>query len=192
MRDGEATRARIEAAALKLFVEQGVAETGIREIAAAAGVSEGAMYRHYPGKDALVRGLFTLGLAKFAGDLDALQAARRGTRAKCEAMVRGFAELFDRSPVLFRFILIVQHRELETLPADTPNPVEIVRKVIAAGMAAGDVPKGDADLATAMVMGIILQTATFKLYGRIKASLVALAPTLADACWKVLGTAKER
>jgi AcrR family transcriptional regulator len=192
MRGAEATRTKIEEAALRLFVEQGVAETGIREIAAAAGVSEGAMYRHYPSKEALVWGLFSLGLARFARDLDARQAQARGTRAKCAAMVRAFAELFDETPVLFRFILLVQHRQIDKLAPDAPNPVEVVRRVIADGMAAGEVPQGDADLATAMVMGIILQTATFKLYGRIKPSLTELAPTLAASCWKVLGTAKER
>jgi AcrR family transcriptional regulator len=192
MRDGETTKARIEEAALELFVEHGVAETGIREIAAAAGVSEGAMYRHYPSKEALVSSLFSLGLGQFARDLDALQAKARGARAKCAAMVRGFAELFDRSPLLFRFILIVQHRQLAKLTPESPNPVEVVRRVIADGMAAGEVPKGDPDLATAMVMGIILQAATFKLYGRIKPSLTELAPVLGTACWKVLGTVKER
>ncbi len=37
-----------------------------------------------------------------------------------------------------------------------------------------------------MVMGIILQTATFKVYGRIQQPLGDLAPTLAAACWKTL------
>jgi hypothetical protein len=61
-----------------------------------------------------------------------------------------------------------------------------VRAVVAAGMARGEIPPGDPDLATAMVMGIILQTATFKVYGRIAQPLGALAPTLAGACWNVL------
>jgi hypothetical protein len=66
------------------------------------------------------------------------------------------------------------------------NPVESVRGVIADGMARGEIPAGDADLATAMVMGIILQPATFKVYGRIEQPLSDLAPTLSTACWKAL------
>ena len=54
MRDGTETRKRIEAAALLLFVEKGVAETSIRDIAHSAGVAEGALYRHHAGKDDLV------------------------------------------------------------------------------------------------------------------------------------------
>ena len=42
MRDGTATRERIEQAAMGLFVSQGVSETTIRDIAHGAGVAEGA------------------------------------------------------------------------------------------------------------------------------------------------------
>ena len=48
------TRHRIEQAAIRLFVEKGVAETTIRDIARAVGLSEGALYRHFEGKDELV------------------------------------------------------------------------------------------------------------------------------------------
>jgi len=54
-------------------------------------------------------------------------------------------------------------------------------------MAKGDIPPGDTDLATAMVMGIILQSATFKVYGRIHQPLGAVGGILAEACWKTLG-----
>ena len=46
-------RPKIERAALKLFVEEGIDAATTREIAMSAGVSEGALYRHYSGKDEL-------------------------------------------------------------------------------------------------------------------------------------------
>ena len=51
-------RPKIERAALKLFISEGVDAATTREIADVAGVSEGALYRHYKGKDELpsVRG----------------------------------------------------------------------------------------------------------------------------------------
>ena len=39
------TKERIKAAALRLFVDKGVAETSIRDIALAVGFSDGALYR---------------------------------------------------------------------------------------------------------------------------------------------------
>ena len=49
---------KIERAALKLFVNEGVDAATTREIAEEAGVSEGALYRHYKGKDELALALF--------------------------------------------------------------------------------------------------------------------------------------
>jgi len=186
MRDGETTRGRIEEAALRLFVERGVAETGIREIAAAAGISEGAMYRHFAGKDALVWHLFEQGFTAFAHRLDAAGEAATTLEAKTRAMVGEFCTLFDADPDLFRFILLVQHGQLGKVTPDMANPADVIRATIAAGMKRKEIPRGDPDLLTAMVMGIILQTATANIYGRVKKSLGELAPLLSAACWRVL------
>src|SRR5262249_50423240 len=118
------TKARIEEAALALFVEKGVAATGIRDIAAAVGLSDGALYRHYASKDELVRQLFAAGIAQFAGNLDRLAAGQRRTRGKIDAMVAGFCVLFDQDSVLFRFLLLVQHDQLRHVRPRLVNPVE--------------------------------------------------------------------
>src|SRR2546423_13982042 len=54
-RKGEATRARIVAAAAKLMFEQGVAGTTTEDVRAAAGVSSSQLYHYFADKKALVR-----------------------------------------------------------------------------------------------------------------------------------------
>lgn len=49
---------RILRAALRLFTEKGLCETSIRDIGAAAKLSNPALYKHYESKDALARELF--------------------------------------------------------------------------------------------------------------------------------------
>jgi AcrR family transcriptional regulator len=185
MRDGTATRERIEQTAMGLFVAQGVSETTIRDIAQGAGVAEGALYRHYPGKDELIHALFSRHYAAFARRLDALQTTVRHSRDKLAMMIEECCRVFDEDPVLFRFLLLVQHQSLQRV-AGPETPVEVVHQVIVQGIARGEIPKTDADLATALVMGIILQPATFKTYGRLPGPMLPLAARLTAACWHVL------
>jgi hypothetical protein len=100
-------------------------------------------------------------------------------------MVEECCRVFDDDPVLFRFLLLVQHHSLHRVEG-RGTPVEVVGEAIAQGMARGEIKNGDADLATALVMGIIIQPATFKTYGRLPGPMAPLAGRLADACWNVL------
>ncbi len=185
------TKGRIETAALKLFVDKGVAETSIRDIALAVGFSDGALYRHYASKDELVWCMFKASFESYAQITADIAASESTSRGKIAAMVQNFCNLFDEDSRLFRFLMLVQHGQLDRVTSDMANPVETVRGVIADAMAKGDIPPGDADLATAMVMGIILQTATFKVYGRVHQPLEAVGPILAEACWKTLSVPQK-
>ena len=67
-RDGSQTRERIDRTALELFAEKGVDQTTIGDIARGAGISEGAIYRHYASKDELIWGLFLRQLHRFGAE----------------------------------------------------------------------------------------------------------------------------
>jgi AcrR family transcriptional regulator len=186
MKDGKATKARVARAALGLFVEKGVAETTVRDIAAAAQVAEGTLYRHFTGKDDLAWELFASNFAELAGELDRLQSEQDSLTAKLTVMVEHFCTFFDQDPVLFSYLLLAQHDYLKRVPSDMPNPVDVVHQVIWRAMTGGELPPGDAAAASAMVMGIVLQSAVFKIYGRITTNLTSLSDTLTSACLRVL------
>src|SRR6201992_505331 len=59
--DGDERRKAIVAAAVPLFARNGFAGTTTRELAAAAGVSEALLFRHFPSKQSLYREILTLG-----------------------------------------------------------------------------------------------------------------------------------
>lgn len=177
---------RIEDAALGLFARKGVAGTSIRDIASAAGVSEGALYRHFRGKDEMVAALFAERYAALARTLEHL-AGTGSFAARLRAVIGGLCALHDREPAVFDFMLVVQHEQLPRYDNEGGSPVDALHRLIEAGIAAGDVALRDADLATGIVLGIVVQTATFKLYGRITRPLGTLAPSLADAALRALG-----
>jgi len=53
------TKEKILESALKLFLEKGIRETTIKDIAKDMGITEGAIYRHFVSKDQIVRTLFS-------------------------------------------------------------------------------------------------------------------------------------
>jgi len=55
---GDATRAALIAASRELFGAKGFADTGTDEIVALAGVTKGALYHHFGGKEELFRAVF--------------------------------------------------------------------------------------------------------------------------------------
>jgi AcrR family transcriptional regulator len=177
------TRDRLEKAAIRLFVEKGVTETSVRDIARAVDISEGALYRHYVSKDELVWAAFEHHYVEFASRLETLAQREPDARGKLAAMIRGFCQAHDENPTLFRFLLFVQHAQLNKLAPGTPTPVDAVRRVIERGIASKDIPTQDPDFATALVFGIVLQPVTFAAYGRLPSKMQPMGERLVHAAW---------
>jgi AcrR family transcriptional regulator len=191
MGKAEDTKARLERAALTLFVARGVAETTTKEIAMAASVAEGTIYRYFPSKEQLALDLFLRHHQGLAEALADAQRPAKGLRAKVEAIVRCYCEWADRDWTLFAYHLLNQHSFLIQVPDGAANPVTVVRDVISQAMKAGDIPKRNIDLAAASAIGVVLQAATYKVYGRFTGDLSDHVRFFADAAWAVLAV-KEK
>jgi AcrR family transcriptional regulator len=184
---GLRTQERIEQATLALFADKGVDRTTIGDIARAAGIAEGTIYRHFPSKEELIWQLFSRNYLDLAARLDALQAARRGLRAKLAAMIGMFCSLYEQDPDMFRFLLLVQHGQLERVEPSMQTPVSVLKAVIEGAVARDEIPPQDSEVATAMVLGMVLQVAVFKVYGRIAEPLGKFSDRLTQGCWRALG-----
>jgi AcrR family transcriptional regulator len=191
MGKAEETKARLERAALTLFVARGVAETTTKEIAMAASVAEGTIYRYFPSKEQLALDLFLRHHQGLAEALAEAQRPAKGLRAKIEAIVRCYCEWADRDWTLFAYHLLNQHSFLIQVPDGMANPVAVVRDVISQAMKAGEIPKRNVDLAAASAIGVVMQAATYKVYGRFTGDLSDHVRFFADAAWAVLAV-KEK
>jgi AcrR family transcriptional regulator len=191
MGKAEETKSRLERAALTLFVARGVAETTTKEIAMAASVAEGTIYRYFPSKEQLALDLFLRHHQGLAEALAEAQRPAKGLRAKVEAIARCYCEWADRDWTLFAYHLLNQHSFLIQVPDGAANPVTVVRDVISQAMKAGEIPKRNIDLAAASAIGVVLQAATYKVYGRFTGDLSDHVRFFADAAWAVLAV-KEK
>jgi AcrR family transcriptional regulator len=183
-------KSRIDEAALHLFAERGVDATPVPMIAERAGVAVGSLYRYYANKNELVARLYTENYVRLAGELDRVQAASPSTRDKITAMVRFICGFFDREWDLARFLLLEQHVRLKSY-SGAANPVDIVHDVLADGMRRGEVQPRDAMVATALVMGPVVQAATFRTYGRISSPLSNAADEIAHGIWAAIARQRD-
>lgn len=76
----ERIRRTVQDEALELFVSQGYAATTTRQIAAAAGVTAGALYNHYPSKEALFAAVATAYHKRIGDQSNPLSAVIESTR----------------------------------------------------------------------------------------------------------------
>lgn len=188
MRDGTATKLQIDRTALRLFAEKGIKETTTREIATQANIAEGTLYRHYKSKDDLAWVLFRDNYAELGQQLDQIQEAEDSSKAKIQAMIRYFCHVYEADRDTFTYLFLARHDHMRKLNPRLPNPYLVFRRVVSRGIRKGEIPKQDPDVATSMVMGVVLQVIDSRLLGeRIKHSIASLADTIASACWRVLG-----
>ncbi|KLN60418.1 hypothetical protein WH96_11775 [Kiloniella spongiae] len=187
MRDGTATKNKINRVAMELFAEQGVTETTTKDIASGAGIAEGTIYRHYKSKDELVKKLF-LSLYEEQGNyLRDIAASEKDPKQKIADMIARFCQLFAEDKALFTFLLLTQHGQLKEVPDDMVTPVVVLRDMIAQGQGIGIIKQGDPDLMAAMVLGVVVQPAVFHVYGRLTQDYKSFTQDLTEAAWGVLG-----
>ncbi|WP_425407769.1 TetR/AcrR family transcriptional regulator [Hyphococcus sp.] len=188
--DAGTTKARIERAALTLFCAKGVDAVTTREIAAASGVSEGALYRHFTSKESLAETMFSAIHKRLGESIRKAAAGGRTIEETARAIVAGYAAVADEDWPLFAYHLLTTHRFLPFTDASArnsaDNPVTLVEDIIGAAMDRGELAKGDAAFKAAAALGVVLQTALHKKYGRIEGGLASRAGALGDAVIAVL------
>jgi AcrR family transcriptional regulator len=158
---------RIERAALEVFVRDGVDGATTRAIATQAGVSEGALYRHYRSKDELAITLFMTVHRRLSGLIEESAAGATGIRAKAATIVAAYCQVADEDWLTFSFHLTQIDRFIPYYQDDGRDPVTVVENVIKAAMISAELPPADPRVLAAMAIGVITQTAQNKAYGRI-------------------------
>jgi AcrR family transcriptional regulator len=110
---GTESRERILTAAETLFAQRGFKGTTTRDLAAAAGLHEAILFRHFPRKEDLYRQVLERKLSRNRGaalDEMAQAAAARHDRRFFETLARGLLTRFEEDAAIPRLIL---HSALE-------------------------------------------------------------------------------
>jgi AcrR family transcriptional regulator len=102
---GQATRDHLVMVATRLFGEQGYEDTSIEDVLSGAGVSRGALYHHFAGKEALFSASFQLVEGRMTEQLLALIGDAPGAVAALHAAAFGWISAAG-DPMTSRILLL--------------------------------------------------------------------------------------
>jgi AcrR family transcriptional regulator len=148
---------KILEAALECFAEKGYDGTRIRQIAEKAGVTEGALYRHYTSKEEVAQALYKQYLSQFATTLQQAANSSLPLEEQLRAMIRAGLEMYRQQPAAFNFALLRPTGFKPALPAGFLYPVEVVEAVIAEGQHQELIRPGQPNLLAAIFLGCLLR-----------------------------------
>jgi AcrR family transcriptional regulator len=186
MLDTYSPKERIKREAMRLFVAHGVDAVSMRDIADAVGMKAPSLYAHFRSREDLIGELFFASYADYGRRVAAAVALPGGFGRQLATMVRVICALHGEDELLFNFLLLTQHGVLRQVPPTEDNPVETICRWIGAAMAAGEIPAGNPTLVAGALIGIIVQNATFRLYGRLPEGLAELVDEITALCLKVV------
>lgn len=162
----------IMTAAIRLFVENGVSSTTIRDIAKAAKVAEGTLYRHYDSKEELARDILQTNLATFTEFMDRKAREKDTLAGRLEGLATAFADAYEDNQDISRFVLFSHAAEMGKLPKTMRLPRHVVLDILKEAVTARELPAGaDLDILQAMIIGSLSRMMLAKAHGEIKSDL---------------------
>lgn len=163
----EETRARLLQAALSCFSRSGYEASGVAEICAAAGVSKGAFYHHFPTKQSVFLELLKLWLAGLDANLAVVRARASSVPAALREMALSarqvFADARGQLPMFLEFW--TQATRDPAVWAVTVEPYQryqsyftaLIREGIAEGSLRPVDPESAARAIIALAVGLLVQ-----------------------------------
>ena len=154
-----ATRERILRAALEVFARKGYHRAVVDDIVRASETSKGAVYHHFPNKEAIFLALIDDFAARLADAVAHAIAGSHGALGKVEAALRAGLETFARNRDLARLLLL---EAVSLGPAYETKRTEIHERFAALiggyldqAVEEGAIPKLDTHVATLAWLGAV-------------------------------------
>lgn len=177
MKHSDSKRDEILRAAIRLFARQGIAGTTVKEIGKEAGVTDAALYKHFPGKEAVALAVCSHYADQFSGLIQTVAAQREPFPRRLDALVEAVVAAHDLDP--FGLMLLSErHEAIAKQGAEHPRPVRLLMQFIARGVEEGELPPQDAKVSAAMLAGALLRLAVFSDLGFLPRQLAQDLPEI--------------
>lgn len=180
----------IEQAAIRLFALKGPAATTIKDIAEHSGVTEGALYRHYTSKEAMLTELFIGEQEKMRDLLIAAFERDLPLEAKLRGVIAAIYDHYAADPYSSLFVLLnFQSLQGVRAPGLTGHIYDFFIER-AKGLMAG-LPRPFSEVTVTLLVGLIMEPILFHHHGRLPEQPAAYLEAVTRACCRVLDVPDE-
>jgi AcrR family transcriptional regulator len=178
------TRRRLHSAAVRLIA--GGEAASVRAITREAGITEGALYRHYKGRSELTAAVFRELVAPMIAEKEALVAMRAPVRDRIREWVRCTFARFDREPDGFAYVLLSDEALDGVDEVTVGRQGALFGELIEQGRSEGALREMDRSIATSLFVGLLLAVPTRIRGGALAGPASVHVDAVADAAWRVL------
>lgn len=189
-KDGS-TKAKIERAALTLFADGDIDGVPTKDIAARAGVSEGAIYRHFKSKHDLARSMMVAIHTRLTDMINVAAARDFGLADQVDFIVRHYCQIADDDWALFKYHIFHLHYFKQLSDSPDESPIGAAANLLKTAISRGEIEDNDPYLIAAMSLGTVLQTAQAKVFGYVEGPLSDRADIFIQAVNAVIGLRED-
>lgn len=185
---GDRTKEKLLRATVRLVVEQGAEAATIQAIAREAGITEGAIYRHYRSKEELRWQAYKQTVEDMANRKQSLLDTPGSIREKIDAWIQLTYAYFDEYPLAFSYVLLTpqpqikSEQELEI----TKRQGRLFMQLMREAASAGEIRDISPQMAMCHFTGLMLNIPRLINEGAIKGPATKHVGQAADAVWRVL------
>ncbi len=176
----------VVAAALSLFRQKGIRATTTKDIARRAGVSEGTIYRHFASKDELAAYIFERTETLFFRFLSSWLPASGDATDMLRQYIRGFFAFSRKHHKHYSFIVAAYQTELRKSVQSRMKPQTMLERIIRHGQVQGSFRLMDTRLASAMVLGVLIQTVFHLKTGQLAVNFSDVLLETEQTCLRIL------
>ncbi|MCA9274049.1 MAG: TetR/AcrR family transcriptional regulator [Phycisphaerales bacterium] len=178
-------RARLHEAALRVVVRDRP-DASVRAIAKEAGLSEGALYRHYSSREELLGAVFAEQVEPMIAHKEALVAMRAPIEDRLREWVRSTYDRFDRDPDGFAYVFLTPHNLPEKYLKYAGRQSGLLIELFRQGREEGKLRDLPVELAASMFVGLLLGVPERIKHGVMPGPSLMYTDEVAGAIWRCL------
>ncbi len=183
-------RGEILDATVRVAARQGVSGASVRQIASEAGVTEGALYRHFDSKDDLCQKAYQQIVAEMVAEKEQLLQSRTATLTQLlRDWIRLSFEYYDRYPDAFTYVLLTPYDFAES--DITLQQGRMFAQLIADASKEGEFPEMDPVLAMSHFSGMMLNIPRLINEGTLAPPALQYVDAVAAAVRSVFGLSDD-